>query len=52
VDYNSIRNGKDPDILLVENDIVVVPKGGVQNFFGGFVNTIKGLIYFTPIPLF
>jgi polysaccharide export outer membrane protein len=52
VDYSAIRNGKNPDILLAEDDIVIVPKGGAGNFFSGFINTVKGLIYFTPIPLF
>jgi polysaccharide export outer membrane protein len=52
VNYDAVRKGKNPDILLVDNDIVIVPKAGVKNFFGGFLNTIKGLIYFTPIPLF
>ncbi|MEW6417107.1 MAG: polysaccharide biosynthesis/export family protein [Nitrospirota bacterium] len=51
-DYEAIMRGENPDILIVENDIIVVPKGGVKNFFSGFISAIKGLIYFTPIPLF
>ncbi len=52
VDYEAIKDAQEPDVLLAENDIVIVPKHGVKNFFSGFINTIKGMIYFTPIPLF
>jgi polysaccharide export outer membrane protein len=52
VDYDAIREGEKSDILLVENDIIIVPKSGVKNFFSGFISAVKGLIYFTPIPLF
>jgi len=52
VDYEAVKEAEKPDLLLAENDIVIVPKEGIKNFFSGFINTIKGLIYFTPIPLF
>jgi polysaccharide export outer membrane protein len=52
VDYNAIRNGKNPDILLAENDIIIVPKGGVGNFFNDFFKSVRGMLYFSPIPLF
>jgi polysaccharide export outer membrane protein len=45
-DYEAIKNGTNPDILLAENDIIIVPKSGVKNFFNGFINTIKGFISF------
>jgi polysaccharide export outer membrane protein len=52
VNYEAIQEAQKPDLFLAENDVVIVPKEGVKNFFSGFINTIKGLIYFTPIPLF
>ena len=52
VDYEAVKEAGKPDVLLAENDVVIVPKEGVKNFFSSFINTIKGLIYFTPIPLF
>lgn len=45
-DYEAISNGMKPDIILVENDIVIVPVNGVKNFFSGFINTIRGFISF------
>lgn len=45
-DYDSIRNGDRPDVLLAENDIIIVPKSGMKNFFNGFVSTLKGFITF------
>ncbi len=51
-DYGSMKNGEKPDFLLAENDIIIVPKSGIKNFFNGFVSTIKGLISFGTIPIF
>jgi len=50
-DYDAIRNGEQPDILLSENDIIIVPQSGVKNFFNGFVSTLKGFISFGLRPL-
>ena len=44
VDYNAIRKGENPDIVLAENDIIIVPRSGIKNFFNGFINSIRGLI--------
>ena len=46
VDYEAIKTGDSPDILLVENDIIIVPKSGIKSFFNGFVNSLRGLISF------
>jgi polysaccharide export outer membrane protein len=51
-DYDAIRKGEQPDILLAENDIIIVPQSGVKNFFNGFVNTLKGFISFGAYPVF
>jgi len=45
-DYDGIRNGEKPDILLAENDVIIVPVSGFKNFFNGFIGTIKGFITF------
>jgi polysaccharide biosynthesis/export protein len=50
-DYDAIRNGKEPDILIQENDIVIVPRSGIKNFFNGFVSTLKGLVTFGKVAL-
>src|SRR4030042_2181657 len=44
VDYTAIRKGENPDIVLAENDIIIVPRSGIKNFFNGFINSIRGLI--------
>lgn len=46
VNLNSIHKGKDDDLSLKENDIVVVPKSGVKTFFIELRDTIKGLMGF------
>jgi polysaccharide export outer membrane protein len=46
VDYEAVRKGDNPDILLAENDIIIVPQSQVKNFFNGFIGTIKGFISF------
>lgn len=46
VDYEAVRKGDNPDILLAENDIIIVPQSQVKNFFNGFISTIKGFITF------
>jgi len=48
-DYDAIRKGEKPDVLLSENDIIIVPQSGVKNFFNGFVSTLKGFISFGPL---
>lgn len=50
-DYDAIREGANPDILVSDNDIIIVPKSGVKNFFNGFFNTIRGLVSFGAYPL-
>ncbi len=50
-DYDAIRTGAQPDILIVENDIIIVPLSGMKNFFSGFISTLKGFISFGTIPL-
>jgi polysaccharide export outer membrane protein len=44
VDYDAIREGRQPDVALKENDIIVVPVSGVKNFLTGFVNTLRGFV--------
>ncbi|MEW6584866.1 MAG: polysaccharide biosynthesis/export family protein [Nitrospirota bacterium] len=46
VDYEGIRSGKNPDVLLADNDVIIVPASGAKNFFNGFISTIKGFISF------
>lgn len=43
-DYAEIRDGKKPDVLLEENDIIIVPKSGLKSFFGSFMNTVRGFV--------
>ena len=45
-DYDAIRTGMQPDILIAENDIIIVPQSGIKNFFNGFINTLRGFISF------
>jgi len=44
VDYDAIRKGEAPDILLAENDIIIVPRSGVKSFF----NNIRGFFSLSP----
>ena len=50
-DYDAIRNGNQPDILIAENDIIIVPRSGIKNFFNGFLSTIRGFITFGALTL-
>jgi polysaccharide biosynthesis/export protein len=50
-DYDAIKNGKQSDVPIEENDIIIVPRSGVKNFFNGFVSTIKGLVTFGTVAL-
>lgn len=50
-DYDAIRTGNQPDILIAENDIIIVPRSGIKNFFSGFLNTIRGFISFGTYTL-
>ena len=50
-DYDAIRTGKQPDILIAENDIIIVPQSGIKNFFNGFINTLRGFISFGTLAL-
>lgn len=45
-DYEAISKGQSSDIVLADNDIIIVPKSGIKNFFNGFISTIKGFISF------
>ena len=45
-DYDEIRNGEKPDIMIAENDIIIVPKSGAKAFFNGFVRTLRGAVSF------
>ena len=46
VDYQAMRDGEKPDILIVENDIIIVPESGIKNFFSGFARTMRGAMSF------
>jgi polysaccharide export outer membrane protein len=50
-DYDAIRSGTQPDLLIAENDIIIVPQSGMKNFFNGFINTLKGFISFGSFAL-
>lgn len=39
-DYDAIMDGQTPDILLVENDIIIVPRDGAKVFFKTFFGTL------------
>ncbi len=45
-DYDDIRDGSKPDIVIADNDIIIVPKSGIKSFFNGFVRTIRGAVTF------
>ncbi len=45
-DYEAIRDGKNPDIALLENDIVIVPVNGTKVFFKQFVGTLGRFVSF------
>jgi polysaccharide export outer membrane protein len=44
VDYDGIRSGNMPDVMIAENDIIIVPRSGAKAFFNGFVRTIRGAV--------
>lgn len=44
VDYDAILMQKVPDIVLKDRDVIIVPGSGTKMFFGGLVNTFRGLI--------
>jgi polysaccharide biosynthesis/export protein len=46
VDYDAIRKGESPDIFIAENDIIIVPKSGMKNFFNVFINSLRGVFSF------
>ena len=46
VNYDSIRNGTQPDIMIAENDIIIVATSGAKTFFNSFVRTIRGAVSF------
>lgn len=46
VDYDAIKKGEIPDIVLADNDIVIVPVSGIKNFFHGFMSSLRGMISF------
>lgn len=41
VDYDSILDGRSPDIKMADKDIIIVPKSGVRNFFKGLATTLN-----------
>jgi polysaccharide export outer membrane protein len=43
VDLDAIQKGKNKDVYLVENDIVIVPKNGVKSFFIEMRDTVRGI---------
>ena len=45
-DYEAIRDGKKPDIALLENDVVIVPVNGTKVFFKKFVGTLGRFVNF------
>lgn len=46
VDYDAIKRGESPDILLAENDIIIVPQSSIKSFFNSFIRGLRGLISF------
>ena len=51
VDYNKIFEEENQDIVLKDKDIVIVPKDGVKNFFGGFMNSVRGIARFGAVSV-
>lgn len=51
VDYDAIRKGDLPDILIAENDIIIVPVSGIKNFYQGFTSSLRGMISFGSASL-
>lgn len=45
-DFDAINQGASPDVVIVENDIIIVPQNGMKNFFSGFVGFLKGFVSF------
>ncbi|UCH80558.1 MAG: polysaccharide biosynthesis/export family protein [Nitrospiraceae bacterium] len=43
IDYKTILEEQSKDVVLQDKDIVIVPKDGVKNFFGGFINSVRGI---------
>ncbi len=51
VNYDDIVEGKADDISLEENDVLLVPKSGVKNFWAGFRDFLKltfGVGFYRP----
>ncbi len=46
IDYEAIKNGELPDVILANNDIIIVPVSGIKNFFHGFISSLRGMISF------
>lgn len=46
INYEEVREGRGQDFLLQANDIIIVPKSGIKNFFSGFTNFIRGIFSF------
>lgn len=44
--YDEMRNGSLPDVMIAENDIIIVGTSGGKAFFNGFVRTIRGAVSF------
>ncbi len=48
VDYNAIIEGRQKDVKLCGNDIILVPASGAKAVFYGILNTLHGYINFGP----
>jgi polysaccharide biosynthesis/export protein len=44
VNYDNIKSGSQPDIMIAENDIIIVAASGAKTFFNNFVRTIRGAV--------
>jgi len=44
--YDEIKNGTQPDMMITENDIIIVATSGGKVFFNNFVRTIRGAVSF------
>ncbi len=46
VNYDDIKSGAQPDMMINENDIIIVATSGAKTFFNNFVRTIRGAVSF------
>jgi polysaccharide export outer membrane protein len=45
-DYDAINDGKQKDVQIVQNDIIIVPKSGLKTLFYGITDTVRGYVNF------